>query len=201
MAAEVRKQNGSNDHQATHSGRSAFDVVRGRSVVADQLAVAFLDQHQDGEPGAEQGAEQRDAAGDDNCLHPGPSRADAATAVRMSSATVSKARPRDAFTKTTSPGPRPAVTSLTASGLSATTTALDDAKPAVTAALVTCAPYSPIAMRCSTPTSAANRPIAACSSAALSPSSSMSPSTAQVCRPVPPSSAKVVSAARIDSGL
>src|SRR6478609_2582350 len=164
MAAEVRQQHRGDDDEPTHGGGAPLHVVRGRAVVADELAVALPHQDQDGQLGAEQRRDQGEAAGKDDRLHPGSSSGRGPTAERMSSATVSKAKPRDALTRTTSRGPRPAVSTATAAGLSATATAEVAGKPASTAASVMRFACSPRATSRSTPSRAANRPIARCSS-------------------------------------
>ena len=59
-ASDVCREAGADDDRATHGGRAALGVVRGRAVVADELAVAAADEEPDEHRGAEQRADERD---------------------------------------------------------------------------------------------------------------------------------------------
>ncbi len=60
VRADVRGQGGTDDDGAAHRGRPALGVVRGRSVVADELAVLAPHQEPDVQGGGEQRDHQRD---------------------------------------------------------------------------------------------------------------------------------------------
>ena len=105
---EVGEHRGQHDHQAAHGRRAALGVVRGRSVVADQLAVAAVGEDRDRVAGADQGEQQRQATGEQDRSHAGassPGRSSDPPPARSCSATRSRRPDRDALTSTTS-GPR-----------------------------------------------------------------------------------------------
>ena len=191
VAADVGDQHRRDDHQAAHRGGAALDVVGGRTVVADQLAVAPLDQHGDGQPSAEQGAEQGQAARENDRLHAlpspcsslGPLAGVAGAAAARAVATVSKAKPREALTRTTSPGASPADTRRTASSRSVATSTLTPV-PVASAPALSSSAKTPIATNRLIPWRAAYAPSARCSAGAEEPSSSMSPRTAQPTAPL-----------------
>ncbi len=96
----VGQQHADDDDDAAHGGRATLGVVAGGTVVADELAVALLHEEPDGVAGAEQGAKEADATGEQDASH---SRSPSG-AIDSCSATDSKAKPREAFTSTTSAG-------------------------------------------------------------------------------------------------
>ena len=60
----VAQQDGAHHHGSAHGGRAALGVVGGRSVIADELAVALADQQADKERGSHQGEQQGKASAD-----------------------------------------------------------------------------------------------------------------------------------------
>src|SRR6185436_12748723 len=94
------------DHHAAHGRRTALGVVAGGTVVADRLPVPELIEQRDGGPGAEQREHQGEASAQQYRLHrlgSSPSWLTAGSSGSVStSATCSRAAPRDALTRITS---------------------------------------------------------------------------------------------------
>src|SRR4029079_7339284 len=66
---EVGTEGGGEDDRAAHGRGAALRVVRGGTVVADELAVAALDEELDEQRCAEQRDEQRERRREEDALH------------------------------------------------------------------------------------------------------------------------------------
>ncbi len=69
LGQEVAEDARQHDDQPAHGRGAALDVVAGRAVVADQLAVAALGQYPDREPGADEGEDQGETACEQDRSH------------------------------------------------------------------------------------------------------------------------------------
>ena len=98
VRGEVGEEHRPEDDGAAHRRGAALGVVRGRPVVADELAVAALDEEPDEHRRAEQGGDERHRGRDEDGLHAGTSR--------PTSRSPSQRSPESRldFSSTTSPG-------------------------------------------------------------------------------------------------
>ena len=73
VRGRVGDEHRAHDDGAAHRRRAALGVVRRGAVVADELAVAALDEEPDEHRRPEQSRDERDSAGDEDALHAGTS--------------------------------------------------------------------------------------------------------------------------------
>ena len=69
LGGEIGHHRGEDDDEAAHGGRAALGVVRGRTVVADLLAVATAREHHDRVAGADQRDQQGQATAEQDRSH------------------------------------------------------------------------------------------------------------------------------------